>query len=208
MKKTPIIILGSSGLAREVLNWINHDQYEVVAFYSEEAKIGETIFGVPVVNEFNGLTGFKFVIGVGDPILKKKLWSQAVVNGLFPSRPIIHWSAIVGAGSIVGDGSVICPNVVVTSKCTIGDGVLLNLNSTVGHDTVIGDFCTVNPGANISGNVTIWPLCLIGTNACVIEKKTICHSSIVGAGAVVVKDVEAETVVVGNPASVLRQTKS
>jgi acetyltransferase-like isoleucine patch superfamily enzyme len=45
----------------------------------------------------------------------------------------------------------------------------------------------------------------VGTGATILANVTIGENAIVGAGSVVTKDVPANTIVVGNPAKVLRQ---
>ena len=51
---------------------------------------------------------------------------------------------------------------------------------------------TIEPGAKIGANATVLPAITIGRNA------------VVGAGAVVTRDVPPETVVVGNPARIVK----
>lgn len=85
-------------------------------------------------------------------------------------------------------GTVINPNTV------IGNNVTVRQNTTIGakgfHDS---EKCP-----QIEDNVTVGP------NACIIGDITIGHHSVIGAGAVVVKDVPAYSVVVGNPAKVIK----
>lgn len=193
------MVLGSGGFARECYSWLPHNKFNVRAFYSETPNVHK-IYDVPVVNNLSTYIGCYFLPAIGDPKIRARLWDVGIDNGLEPCTAIIHHSAVIGSESWIGLGSIVCPNSVVTCNVSSGDGLILNLGATIGHDCRIGHFVTINPGANISGNVEIGNECYIGTNAAVRERTKLGESSIIGMGAVVVKDVNMNSVVMGNPA--------
>ena len=78
----------------------------------------------------------------------------------------------------------------------IGNNVSLRQNTTIGAKGFDG----AEKSPIIEDNVTIGP------NVCIIGDITIGEGTIIGAGAVVVKDVPAHTIVVGNPAKVIKST--
>ena len=61
--------------------------------------------------------------------------------------------------------------------------------------------------AAIAGRVEIGDYVSIGTNATVLPDIRIGEGAFIGAGALVNKDVEANTVVIGNPAQVLKDAE-
>lgn len=105
----------------------------------------------------------------------------------------------------MGEGSIICGFVHLTSNIKIGKGFHANIYSYIAHDCVIGDFVTFAPRVSCNGNVHIEDHAYIGTGA-VLRQGTpdkpliIGKGAIVGMGAVVTKDVPAGVTVVGNPA--------
>ncbi len=105
----------------------------------------------------------------------------------------------------LGEGSVLCPFVTLTSNIRIGRFFHANLYSYVEHDTVIGDFVTLAPGVKCNGNVVIEDGAYIGSGA-VIRQGTpgnplvIGKGAVIGMGAIVTKSVAAGSTVIGNPA--------
>lgn len=107
----------------------------------------------------------------------------------------------------------------------VGKDVVINFNCNFVDDgeIFIGDNSLIGPGVTIATSIhpispklrrhvlqynksvrigkNVW----IGGGATILPGVTIGDNSIVGAGAVVVKDVEADTIVVGNPARPLRK---
>lgn len=122
----------------------------------------------------------------------------------------------------IGKGSRVMPpvNVVRGNKVKIGNGVVVMNNSLFMAAGGIEIEDNVMVAANvqlISNNhdlydrqiLTCKPVllkrkCWIGAGATILPGVTVGENAVVGAGAVVTKDVEANTVVGGNPARVLK----
>ena len=61
-------------------------------------------------------------------------------------------------------------------------------------------------GVVVSGNVTVGSTCYLGANSSIIGRIRLGELVLVGTGSVVLRDVPANSVVVGNPARFLRPT--
>ena len=117
----------------------------------------------------------------------------------------VRLAVFEGLGSIdIGDYSIINPGVRITSAASIkiGHSCMLAMNAYLSdadwHDIQHRIYA---PGANKSivlGN-NVW----VGDGALVCKGVTIGDNSVVGARAVVTKDVPANKIVAGNPASVV-----
>jgi sugar O-acyltransferase (sialic acid O-acetyltransferase NeuD family) len=115
----------------------------------------------------------------------------------------IHDRALLGDNVEIGLGSVICPDVVITSDVRIGSHVHVNIGCSVGHDVHIGDFVTMSPACNLTGQDVLENGVFLGVAVSVIPGKRIGTGSIVGAGSIVVKDVPTRVTTFGNPSVVV-----
>ena len=86
----------------------------------------------------------------------------------------------------------------------INDFVKIDDLVQIGYNCKIGSRCLITAGVIISRNVTISYKSLIAPNATIRENITIGRNVIVGDGSVVVKNIEDDTVYVGNPAHFLK----
>ncbi len=114
----------------------------------------------------------------------------------------IQKGASIGKNCKISSHTFICEGVHIEDNCFVGHGVMFtndlfpratNLDGSQQTDedwTLVETF--VKKGASIGSNATI--LCGI----------TIGENALIGAGAVVVKDVPANSIVVGNPARVVK----
>ena len=217
--KRPLIILGASGLAREMammaeqLNASEHC-WDILGFISELKKdVGKNLGIASVIGDDGWLLSQDFeadlLIGVGYPKLRATIltpYLEQHTRFRFPN--LIHTSATSDYRRLeIGRGNVITAGCRLTCDIRIGDFNLFNLNTTVGHDVSIGNFNVINPGTNISGGVHMADRILAGTGCQILENLTIGSDAVIGAGAVVVKDVSASQTVAGIPAKPLEKQK-
>ena len=101
--------------------------------------------------------------------------------------------------------------VFINSGCHFQDqgGITIKEGALIGHSVTIA---TLNHGLSVEDRHSIYPKPVvigknvwIGSNSIILQGVTIGDGAIVGAGSVVTKDVPANTVVVGNPARVIKK---
>lgn len=200
-----ICIFGAGGFAHEVF-WLAHQCGQIVDAFID-IKPGSDYEDVPVKDEnyFNEEKHLA-VIAIGNPSIRQKTaFSLIEKYGKKIFTCLIHESVKYTDNVIIGAGSIICANCVLTCDIKLGDFSQLNLATTIGHDTVTGDYFTTAPGAHISGKVKIGNKVYLGTNASTVEDITICDDVTIGAGACVSKDILESGVYVGVPARKLEK---
>lgn len=193
-----LYIAGAGGFGRETLDVLLALGRSATAFLDDH-RAGEVCRGLPVLSPEQARPGARYVVGIADPVPRRRLAGLLDDLGLTPET-LIHPRAIVGPETVVGPGAVVLGNAHVSSSVQLGAHVQINYNATVGHDAVLEEFVTVYPGANVSGSVRLETGVTVGSNACVLQGLTVGAHTFVGAGAVVTRDLAADGVAVGAPA--------
>lgn len=189
-----VAIIGNGGLAREVKQYLRVMGIFPTTFVSDEFYDG-TIDTLKL-SEFDASV-YNPLICIADPFAKKRIVESLPIDTKYFT--FIHPSAQIYTHHPIGTGSIICPNVVMTTDVKIGSHVLLNYNTTIGHDTYIGDYSTINPNSAISGNCNIQKNVFVGSKSAIREKTFIVSGTIIGMGSVVVKNIEKSGTYVGVP---------
>jgi UDP-perosamine 4-acetyltransferase len=206
--KYPVIVLAAGGHAKVLVDALRLRSAEVLGIVDPDpAKIGERIFGVPVLGGDDEIAKYpvdavRLVNGLGsvrDGSRRKALFMRFKAMG-YRFASVIHPSAIIAADVDIGEGAQIMAGAVVQAGCRIGVNAIINTRVALDHDCQIDDHAHIAPGATLSGGVSVGNGSHVGTGATLIQGIQIGNESVVGAGAVVIRDVLDGVTVVGVPA--------
>ena len=199
-----IVLIGYSGHGRVARDIFSSRNMSVAGYLDKESKNSDlsdlTYFGCEEdINLKQFFQDKDFFVSIGDNTIRERI-SRFIFEkcGLYPVSAI-HNKSVISMSASVDHGVMIGPGCIINSNAHIHEGAICNSNSTVEHDCRVMPFSHVGPGAVLCGNVVIGHGSFVGANSVVKEGITIGQNVIIGAGSVIIRDVEDNAVVVGNP---------
>ncbi len=207
-----MLIIGAKGFAKEILQILHEKkQLDGLAFYDDfENNTDRGFEGFPILkNEKEVFRHFeiydtKFILGIGNPVLRYKMYKKFKILGGVLSSSISSFSRIGNYNVEVGSGSNILSNAVISNSVRIGIGCIIYYNAVVTHDCVIRDFVEISPSVNLLGRCRIGSFTHIGANATILPDIKIGRNVKIGSGAVVTKNIPENCVAIGIPAKVIK----
>lgn len=208
------MIFGAGGLGVEVADiWRRgkfSDHGEQLLFiddYKEALGFVTDVEVLSLVRAAAECAGQSFLIALGEPADRARLWKQLRGAGLLPRAAMTDPTSVVSSHAAVGAGTVISQFATVAARAVVGENISLNVASIVGHDVVLEDHCVISSMVNLGGASTIGSGTYVGMGAIIKEKVRIGSNSIIGMGAVVHADIPEGVIAVGNPARVVRRNE-
>ena len=207
-----LVIIGAGGFGREMFGAAR----EALGF-GARFRIKGFLDGNPAA--LDGFSGYPSIIGApetykveADDVFITALGSIASRRrcaGMIEQRggtfiPIVHRSASLGPNVVVGDGSFIAHNVVLTADVKVGRHACVFHGTVIVHDTTLADFTHVYSLVSIGGGVSIGKGAEVFPGARVVPRIKIGAGAIVGIGSAAVRDVDSDITVFGVPAKRLQ----
>lgn len=207
-----LAIYGTGGLGKETCYLAEcvmrkSSEYSHLVFIDDTMGEGEFL-GYPVFPFSTFASRYssedtRVVIAVGEPkdraMLRKRVVEAGFTLGQLISPDLQITKNIIKQGCLVFSNCIIMPDVAIDENVVVQSGVILTHDDKIGKDTVI---C---PRVTIGGNAIIGEQCFIGLSAVIRDHIEIKSNCIVGMGSVIVNSIEANSVVAGNPAKLLRK---
>jgi 2,3,4,5-tetrahydropyridine-2-carboxylate N-succinyltransferase len=200
VKKTPVKLYVNGDFSQ-----VEFDGMQV--FGSEHSKV---IFAdMAMIDEF--LSKYPFLTDIVMEVDRR--------NSAIPLLDISHIEARIEPGAmirdhvLIGKNAVIMMGAIINIGAVIGDGTMIDMNAVIGARGTIGKNCHIGAGAVVAGvleppskqPVIIEDNVLIGANAVILEGVVIGRNAVVAAGSVVLENVEADMVVAGSPAKIIKR---
>ena len=209
--KSKLLIIGSGGHFRSIIDCLNTEQYLGIAIIDNSfdenvhQKI-ETEFSI-IARDSDAPRlfeeGYKLAVlavgSVGDPSIRIGLFEKYKNIGFeFPA--VIDPSAIISKNTIIDEGVFIGKGTIINTGVELGVCVIVNTGAVIDHDCHLGDYVHIGPNVSLSGGVSIGNCSHIGVGSTIIQSVNIGENTIIGAGSVVIRDIPSNCTAVGVPA--------
>lgn len=203
-----LVIFGDTQFAERLSKYIIMEGVDRVCAFTQEERFmtRKEINGIPVIPfEKLGATlkeDFSVILGIGYTkmnTLRAKLYNLCKEAG-YEVGSYISSKALVLSYEI-GEGTFVCPGVVIGPDCKLGKGNYLASSAVLTHDNTLGNFNFISTNAVFGGFAKVEDNCFIGLHSTIKDDVTIANDNLIGAAANVLKSIEdAGGVYVGNPA--------
>ena len=215
-----IIILGGLGNGSVIANAIadanirGNMQWEFSGYLNDRIKKGDKIENYPVLGSTKDSGKFiddgYYFINTIFRIEGQTERIQMFENLKIPDERLatfIHPLSYIAPNVRLGHGTVVMPNVSISSGSVFGKGNIIMVGATIGHDNQIGNYCHFAAQCCIGAYTKIGDGVHIGLNATTREDITIGNNSTLGMGSVLTKSIGENEIWVGNPARFLRMAE-
>ena len=209
LKDMPVILLGSGGHAKVVLDLLLENGFTVCGMTTADPVVlRESVWrGIPVLGDDDALASYppetyalaSGIGSVGIPTMRMQIYRHMKAKGYF-FPPLIARSAIVKTSAVIGEGAQIHAGAVVQTDAVVGENAVVNTRAIVEHECVIGPHSHVATGAILCGQVTLGACVHVGAGATRRQCTTIGENVCIGAGSVVTSAIDAPGIYYGVPA--------
>jgi len=202
------IVLGAGLKVTQTTDLFNIGD-EVALYYEKPRSEGELRDGKLVAHSLDALSRYHRYSATdmhGDCREKRaavaRFTAEARQKGVdYEWGSLIHPMTVFVNPESIGGDVIVRPFTIICSHVRLGNHVDIGNLSNIGHHCKIGDYSVVAGHVAISGSVTLGEGVFIGQGAAIKPGVTVGDGAVVGTGAVVVKDVQPNAVVAGNPAA-------
>jgi UDP-3-O-[3-hydroxymyristoyl] glucosamine N-acyltransferase len=207
-KGTPIVIAEQIINAKEKFN----SDIDVLGFAFDDESFGSEINGLPILGKtynifekFGMFSDVYYVFSLyRSDVIKERIQLRDSYNiPLDRYINFIHPLATVSRSVEMGFGNVILANVVINPNVKLGNFNTFNSNVLIGHDTVMGNSNFVAGHTVIGSNLKIGDGNFFGLNCSVKNFVQLNNYNIIGMAANLVKDVDSNQILIGNPAKII-----
>lgn len=150
------------------------------------------------------LKALGFVLPMATPANRLTALADALRLGFSRTETLVDPTSVVARTVTMDRGVYIGASCTIAGAVQLGAFAFVNTAASIGHHTRIDEFASIGPGTTITGSIAIGRGAAIGAGAVVLPELEIGANAVVGAGSVVTQTVPAGSLVMGNPARVVR----
>ncbi|MCH4822755.1 acetyltransferase [Gramella lutea] len=197
-----LVIFPFNGNGLEALDCLDPGKFDFIGFIDDDSNKKSDEFQIFSRGILQKNPDLRILAVPGGPesfIRRKEIISSLRIN---EERfvTVVHPSASIGRNVSLGRNCLIMSGVVLTSNSIIEDHVCILPNSIIHHDSRIGSYTLIGSKVVIAGSTSVGSNCYIGSGSNIKNGLSIGEKSLIGMGSNILKDVQANSKMVGNPA--------
>jgi sugar O-acyltransferase (sialic acid O-acetyltransferase NeuD family) len=203
-----LAIVGAGLYAEALIAYLGEHSHLApkVVLDDDETLHDSRVHDVPVIGATDRLPAIRefgieaVLVAIGSNASRLRLNRRARQLG-FRTPGFIHPFSSVSSSSPLDNGVIVLDGAVVQPFVTIGESVIIGSNATVAHHSVLKEGVLLAAGVTVGASITLEAMTTVGVGASVMTGvRNVGAGATIGAGAVVIRDVSANTTVVGVPA--------
>ena len=209
--KAHCIIVGAGTYGQVYAKYLS-ESYSVVGFIDDKAELrGKIVDGIKVLGNIDFLYHYlennkdtAVFVPIGNNPVRVKLLTQLNAKG-YNTPSFIHKNTIIHNSVVFGKAVYILPASNIMPSTVVGDYVMISMGVNIAHHVTIANGCFFSQGANIGASIAIGDNAYFGIASTVMTGiKSVGSNALIGAGTLIIKDVDDNAVMIGNPGKFLR----
>lgn len=194
-----IYIYGAGGHAKVVAATARLCGYEIAGFWEDSSEhVGKSFFGSNIISFESIPPDANIFIAFGDNSERHK--KGKMLERDFQIVTIIHPSAQIADGVMIGQGCYIGALSNIDPGCIIEKFCIVNNGANISHDTILHTGCHICGGSQLAGHCSVGQRSMIGIGSCMKEDSIVGDDAIIGAGSTIINDIPAGVMAYGTPA--------
>lgn len=210
-----VVILGGHGDGL-VAAGVIHDMAKagiairLAGYLNDALSVGEQIHGAPVLGrtcDWPALDDSHVFHVCLHKVGQMRQRSELIESFAIPDErlvSLVHPTATIAPDVTIQAGVLIASHVTCQPGTQIGRYATVRAGANLGHDTVMEDFAYLGPNATLCGRARLLRGAHAGPNSVVIDGLHIGAFGVLAAGAAVMRNTDAGSVWMGNPARCVR----
>ena len=197
-----LIFVCGGGFFLELLEYITYDikknqlsNIKIKGFIDDNEGISyKNIDNLGSIGNYEPQINDVFIIALGSAVTRSKIYLELKNKGA-NFYTYVHSSAWVSPSADIGEGTIVCPFVIINANAKVANNVAINVHASVGHESSIGESCVLSPYSAINGCAILGAMSFMGTRTTIFPKIKVGMKCVVDTHSYVKFDAEDKSII-------------